>query len=442
MTKLELFLQNASRKGDAPIVKLPNATGESGESGSEEGFGTLLKSISERPQGTSSQTLLVSVEVAAPPGEESSPGDAMSSNREKGDAVPLLTDSAPDVLLVPKLDQQLSSLIQTGLLPNNGAPSLSQNQAAQEQDNGRRSSASLLDILRLPVDENLDAGVSLGRIGAQVRASVVHQETHFKPIPAGMLQEVVKPQGNSLQGVASPLSPMLGASTQAVTSMEPQATPTATIEAFSAAQKDATIRAPQPTSSDESGSGEPALPLAVLQRIASAVVAEGKSASAQEPSQPSLSAHPMTHVVAKASEGAVRMLDIQLHPAELGKVTVKMRLSGDALEMELHASNETTAEMLRKDSEKLTSLLRTSGYKPETIVVVTAGADTQSQDNAGGQRQHSGGQSQTGGFQNGAAQSDEQSRRNSQGSESGAPKELKSGTNEKTGSSPAGDLYL
>lgn len=439
MTKLETFLQNASRTGEASIIKLPSTTGEGGEGGHGEGFGTLLRSISEKPQGASHQVRLAPLQTTSISGETALSGDSMLANGEEGDAALPLPDAVPDVPVASKPEQQLAALIQPGMPLQSGASPLTQAVPQQGRDQSPR--ASLLDLIQLPVDEEIEAGALQGRVSAQMKASVVHQETHFKPVPAAAMHEVIKPASNSPHGATS-LGTILGARTPGASAAEQAELPAAAMEAISAA-RNVTAQPSRSTALSDVGNGETVLPMGMLHRIASAVVAESKRDATQEATQASQSAQSMTHVVVRASEGAVRVLDIQLHPAELGKVTVRMRLSGDALEMELQASSEATAELLRKDTEKLTSLLRTSGYRPESVVIVTAGADAQAQDSATGQRQHSGAQSQAGGFQQGAAQSDEQSRRNSQGFDNGSQREQhKSGTDEKTSSGTTGDLYL
>jgi flagellar hook-length control protein FliK len=62
-------------------------------------------------------------------------------------------------------------------------------------------------------------------------------------------------------------------------------------------------------------------------------------------------------------------LNLQLNPVELGLVMIKMRLSGDSLEMELQVEKEETAELLRNDAEKLSGLLKNSGYRPDMITI-------------------------------------------------------------------------
>ena len=435
MTKLEMFFQSPSRPAEASVIKPPNASGDGGDGESTEVFDALLKNMSEKPQGAPSQNRPVPFG-----GSGDQAGDTTSSNSDKSDAVLPLHDAAPDVPIASRIDQQLTLLIQAGLPLQNGTGPIAQ--TAQEEK-AATSRSSLLDMIQVTTEENADPTALQARAAAQMKASVVHQETHFKPVPGGMVQDVARPQGKGAQGQAPSLEVMLG--TQTATSgkaAEQTKAPAFTMETLAAAQKGMAEPTSQATVSNEGGNGETGLPMAMLQRIASAVIAESKQAAAQETAQPSQAAHATTHFVAKASEGVVRVLDIQLHPAELGKVTVKMRLSGDTLEMELQASSEATAELLRKDSEKLTGLLRTSGYRPDSVVVVTAAADTQAQDGAAGQRQQPGSQSQAGGFQQGSAHSDGQQRRNAQEFEGGAHREQKSGVDEKIASGTTGDLYL
>jgi flagellar hook-length control protein FliK len=108
----------------------------------------------------------------------------------------------------------------------------------------------------------------------------------------------------------------------------------------------------------------------------------------------------------RAAEGVVRILHLQLQPAELGTVTIKMRLSGDNLEIELQAASEETAKLLRHDTEKLSALLRGSGYRPDVITIHSGQAEANQQNGAPSQRQPAFGQppQQDGSQQGGAGQ--------------------------------------
>jgi chemotaxis protein MotD len=66
---------------------------------------------------------------------------------------------------------------------------------------------------------------------------------------------------------------------------------------------------------------------------------------------------------ASLSSGApLRVLSIQLQPADLGTVTVRMSLKEDTLELQLEAANPETARLISKDREALSGLLRSAGY--------------------------------------------------------------------------------
>jgi chemotaxis protein MotD len=66
---------------------------------------------------------------------------------------------------------------------------------------------------------------------------------------------------------------------------------------------------------------------------------------------------------------ALKVLHIQLQPAELGTVTIRMSLKRDVLEVELDVSRQQTAHMLRQDQEALSKLLQSAGYVLDGMTV-------------------------------------------------------------------------
>lgn len=70
--------------------------------------------------------------------------------------------------------------------------------------------------------------------------------------------------------------------------------------------------------------------------------------------------------------GPVRVLEIQLHPDDLGTVNVRLRLTPQGLEVRLRASNPDTARMLEQDRAALGEILRSAGYQPGDIQIITA----------------------------------------------------------------------
>jgi chemotaxis protein MotD len=87
------------------------------------------------------------------------------------------------------------------------------------------------------------------------------------------------------------------------------------------------------------------------------------------------------------SDAPIRTLLIQLQPADLGTVTVKMSLKDDALELHIEASQHETAQRLHQDQETLLKALRTAGYLVDGAAVRIVEADKMVTvpGNAGGQ---------------------------------------------------------
>ncbi|WP_232630690.1 flagellar hook-length control protein FliK [Methylobacterium sp. Leaf118] len=94
--------------------------------------------------------------------------------------------------------------------------------------------------------------------------------------------------------------------------------------------------------------------------------------------------------------GPLKILTLQLHPADLGSVLVRMRLQDGRLEMSLRTAREDTAERLRREGEALTGLLREAGYLPERVTIESGpaaqgGAQGQSQGQSPGNGSERGG---------------------------------------------------
>lgn len=81
----------------------------------------------------------------------------------------------------------------------------------------------------------------------------------------------------------------------------------------------------------------------------------------------------------------VRVLSINLHPEELGSVTVRMTLVRDALEVQIEAEHHSTARMLQSDSDALSDMLRNAGIQMDGVTVRAAAPDTVSASTGSGQ---------------------------------------------------------
>ena len=110
---------------------------------------------------------------------------------------------------------------------------------------------------------------------------------------------------------------------------------------------------------------QPGLPATTLRQLAQAIVAEAPaSAPAAQPAK-----------LGQAQEGPLRLLTIQLQPADLGTVTVRMRLQEGRLEIGMETGRHETADLLRRDGGALTDLLRGAGYQADLVTIRTGGSD-------------------------------------------------------------------
>ncbi len=121
--------------------------------------------------------------------------------------------------------------------------------------------------------------------------------------------------------------------------------------------------APVPTAAIPPSHAGPSVPASPLRQIVDAV-------SAQFPAAPPSGA-PRTAIPVEA--GPLRILTLQLHPADLGTVLVRMRLQDGRLEMNLRTGREETAERLRREGGALSDLLREAGYAPQSLTIEAGG---------------------------------------------------------------------
>jgi chemotaxis protein MotD len=134
---------------------------------------------------------------------------------------------------------------------------------------------------------------------------------------------------------------------------------------------------PGPSATDPGGQpalGAPSAPL-MGQGLAEAPAQAASAPPAQQVAAAILgqmpSASPGAVPGASGIEGPLRLLTLQLHPADLGVVLVRMRLRDGRIEMSLHAAREETATLLREGGEVLADLLRQGGYQPERVTITS-----------------------------------------------------------------------
>lgn len=110
----------------------------------------------------------------------------------------------------------------------------------------------------------------------------------------------------------------------------------------------------------------PPITLAPVQQVAAAVAQEIGSAG-PEPLYATTSWAPGTRPA--QGQEPLRILKVALEPPELGRVTIRLRLTGRALDVTVTAERAETASALDRDRHLLSKILTASGYSAEDIKV-------------------------------------------------------------------------
>lgn len=182
---------------------------------------------------------------------------------------------------------------------------------------------------------------------------------------------------------------------------------------------------------------EPVARLSPVQQIATAIGDELVTVAEPAPTEAtSQAAEPSRH-----SNGPLKVLHVKLEPEDLGAVVLKMRLVDKSLELEVVASRQETADLLAKDRDTLTRVLRGSGYTADVIAITTSTAPDNGQmtgDNRAGAQPSSGQPGAQAGGNHGSNDS-----AGSGGRPSARPQPIEGATHEESGTGRSGgDLYL
>ncbi|WP_243374151.1 flagellar hook-length control protein FliK [Microvirga solisilvae] len=385
MSPIDLLPRNITRPVDPQALRDTSTGSEAGEGGDlsqpSEGFESLLDGFAEQRQSGSGKT----------------------QTTELSDTLIQLEDSGAAAETNPDIAGAVFTLLE-GFLPRAIPQSGSASTNGQEQPSDNASLLMLQDVQNAQ-----DVPDAVGTLpSSRMLVSVQHQETHFRPVlEASEAQIATEAQAEPGSGVEKTQVLQLKdhafnvpssngqkrSDNAAMKDMNaPLAAAPAPVEETAGLEEQIEIRTLPKVEISKSQSAENAhgadpqgLPPATLHRLANAVGADVRAMAAEASSRAQTPDGTSRNISFKASESALRILKLQLHPAELGAVTVKMRLAGDTLEMELHVEKEETAQLLRHDSEKLSSLLRGSGYRPDVISIQVA--DGMAQDRSSASRQ-------------------------------------------------------
>lgn len=218
------------------------------------------------------------------------------------------------------------------------------------------------------------------------KLTVVGRETHFEPVG------VVKPQAGAGEAAEEPLPQVKGR----VESSPPAGLREARRQGGQPAEKAAALRAVKVEAEAAGSTGPQAegLPAQTLQQLGERLAGEARGLASSRTQPAGHAAEMQAQPGQQQAGGPVRVLHIQLHPAELGSVSVRMRLVGDGIEVHMRASDARTVQMLQNDSEALTGVLRAAGYRPEVVTLQIGSADA-----GGGQTLQGGGQQSAAGQQ-------------------------------------------
>jgi flagellar hook-length control protein FliK len=105
------------------------------------------------------------------------------------------------------------------------------------------------------------------------------------------------------------------------------------------------------------------------QQVAGQIVAAAHAIQREE-------AQPIGTLAAKpVSSSVVKVLRLELQPADLGTITIRMSLRQDGLDIRVEASRSDTAGMLQRDQDSLAKLLTSAGYRIDGLAVMTAPTD-------------------------------------------------------------------
>jgi chemotaxis protein MotD len=181
----------------------------------------------------------------------------------------------------------------------------------------------------------------------------------------------------------------------------------------------------------------PAGQMPVAHQAADRIIAELQSSDDAAPADRAQTSRP------GEAPAPVRTLHIQLQPADMGMLTVKLSMRAEMLDIKLEAAEHRTARLLEADRERLTDILRSAGYALDGVTVQISSSEKPVQTFNAMAGQGGNGQPQQG-AQSGGAQADAQRGQGSQrGNDDGSVAAGNDGGDHgpRVGSAD-GDLYL
>jgi flagellar hook-length control protein FliK len=217
-----------------------------------------------------------------------------------------------------------------------------------------------------PAAEPAEAGAA---VAAAATWSVTRRETHFAPLPDGLQDGQARVEG----------APLLAELPDTATKPLDVAARSLPLEANSGTAEhavDALQAIAAKAASSSHADGEAATPTPPpMQQVFQKLLSELPAPSAPAPA-PASSGAAFGPVWREPFGGQpLRSLDIALEPAGLGTVTVKLSVRDDVIRVELDTSKSEAAQLLERDRDALTSLMKSAGYQVEHLTVRHTGGD-------------------------------------------------------------------
>ena len=73
-----------------------------------------------------------------------------------------------------------------------------------------------------------------------------------------------------------------------------------------------------------------------------------------------------------AASSPIHQIVIQLNPENLGSVSIRMRMAGDRVDIQIHVANNQTLDLLNKDRHVLTAAIEAAGGSADALSVASA----------------------------------------------------------------------
>ena len=210
-------------------------------------------------------------------------------------------------------------------------------------------------------------------------------------VPSGAAQVGVRSQAAASQAMAESQSPTPGPEASSAMPASPGfEAVTADVERAAKAPARAALPETTKVTVVQQETHLPPAQFSAPQQVANAVITELKEPSAAASAAPDLAASQTN-----APDQPLRILTVNLEPPALGNVTVRLRLVGTEVSVQLAAERKDTSQMLDQQRDQIRDLMQSAGYVADVAPVQHGSLDGfqsgsgQSQPQLSGQQQPS-----------------------------------------------------